>query len=96
MNDTASPIDVEETELRREPQGQAQSDDPLQRLCDDLRPALDAARSAAADASVLVRQQARVCADKTSAYVSEQPLKAITMAAAAGAMLALLMGGRRR
>lgn len=109
MSETSdNTIHVDESELRREqPEPGAPADDPMQRLYDDLRPAVDALaaraqeaarryNAAAGDAGERLRQQARIYADRTSAYVVEQPLKALTMAAAAGAAFALLMGGRRR
>ncbi len=46
-------------------------------------------------ASVAVRDQARVKGDQTVAYIREEPVKAVLMAAAAGALLTMVLGRRR-
>ena len=83
------------------------ADAKVRTLRDDIRPAIDAVSSrvqdmaargkaAAAQTREQTREKVNEYADRTSAYVSEQPLKSMAMAAAAGAALALLMGRRRR
>ena len=73
---------------------------------DDVRPAIDAvatsahdvadhARERALQARDRARDQALDLADRTSDYVNEKPLQALALAAAAGAVLALLLGKRR-
>lgn len=82
------------------------ADAGVRSLREDLQPAIDAVacraqdaaqrcRAAVSDGAAQARAQARLYADKTSAYVAEQPLKSMAMAAAAGALLALLLGRRR-
>lgn len=82
------------------------ADAKVRTLREDIKPAIDAVawrvqdaahrcREVAADTTAQAREKARQCADKTTAYVQEQPLKSMAMAAAAGAVLALLLGRRR-
>lgn len=76
-------------------------------LREDIKPAIDAissrvhdmaeqGRAAYAGKSAQAREKFNSVASKTSAYVSEQPIKSIAIAAAAGAVLATLLGRRRR
>lgn len=73
---------------------------------DDLRPSIDALTARVQDFAERTKQAAfekrdqtketvQAYADKTSAYVVDQPLKSVAIAAAAGAALALLLGRRR-
>ena len=72
---------------------------------DDLRPSIDALTARVQDFAERTKQvcgekrdqtkeTVQAYADKTSAYVVDQPLKAVAIAAAAGAVLALLLGRR--
>ena len=83
------------------------ADAKVRSLREDVQPAIDAvsarvhdmaarSKAVAAETSAQAREKLHDVTDKTSAYVSEQPLKSMAMAAAAGAALALLMGRRRR
>ena len=74
-------------------------------LRDDLRPSIDALTARVQDFAERTKQAAfekreqtketvQAYADKTSAYVVDQPLKSVAIAAAAGAVLALLLGRR--
>ena len=83
------------------------ADAKVRSLREDVQPAIDAVsarvhdmaargKAVAAETSAQAREKLHDVTDKTSAYVSEQPLKSMAMAAAAGAALALLMGRRRR
>ena len=49
----------------------------------------------AAETSAQAREKLNEYGEKTSAYVAQQPLKSMAIAAAAGAALALLLGRRR-
>ena len=77
------------------------ADAKVRSLREDVKPAIDAISSrvhdmaAAAETSAQTREKLNEYTDKTSAYVAEQPLKSMAIAAAAGAALALLMGRRR-
>ena len=73
---------------------------------DDLRPSIDALTARVQEFAERTKQTAfekrdqtketvQAYADKTSAYVVDQPLKSVAIAAAAGAALALLLGRRR-
>ena len=74
-------------------------------LRDDMQPAIEAVSSrvqdmaargmaAAAETRDLAREKLAEASDHTSAYVAEKPFKAMALAAAAGALLAMLW--RRR
>lgn len=76
-------------------------------LRDDVLPAFDAladrmqeltarGKAAASDASAQARVKLDETRERTSAYVAEKPLQSMAIAAAAGAVLALLLGRRRR
>ena len=82
------------------------ADAKVRTLRDDIRPAIDAVSSrvqdmaargkaAAAQTREQTREKVNEYADRTSAYVQDQPLKSMAIAAAAGALLALLLGRRR-
>ncbi len=82
------------------------ADAKVRSLREDVQPALDAistrvqdmaarGKAAAADTSAQARDKFNEYSEKTSAYVTEQPLKSMAIAAAAGAALAILMGRRR-
>ena len=82
------------------------ADAKVRSLREDVKPAIDAissrvhdmaarGKAAAAETSAQTREKLNEYTDKTSAYVAEQPLKSMAIAAAAGAALALLMGRRR-
>ncbi|ARU05595.1 hypothetical protein CCO03_13690 [Comamonas serinivorans] len=81
------------------------ADDKARTIRDELRPAIDAlnarvqdlasrTRQAACDKRDQTKETVQAYADRTSAYVVEQPLKSVAIAAAAGAVLALLLGRR--
>ena len=83
------------------------ADAKVRSLREDVKPAIDAisarvhdiadtAKAKAAETAGLSKEKFNAAATKTSAYVQDQPLKSMAMAAAAGAVLALLMGRRRR
>lgn len=78
-------IDVEATETAAETTTSAR---PAR---DDMQPALDAL----CDLSQQACRQAQIYADRASDYVVRQPIKSVAMAAAAGAVLALLLGKKR-
>ena len=78
----------------------------VQSIRDDLRPSIDALSARVQDFAERTKQAAfekrdqtketvQAYADKTSAYVVDQPLKSVAIAAAAGAVLALVLGRRR-
>ena len=82
------------------------ADAKVRSLREDVQPAIDAissrvhdmaarGKAAATETSVHARDKFQEYSDKTSAYVQDQPLKSMAIAAAAGAALALLMGRRR-
>ena len=82
------------------------ADAKVRSLREDVKPAIDAissrvhdmaarGKAAAAETSAQTREKLNEYTDKTSAYVAEQPLKSMAIAAAAGAALALLVGRRR-
>ena len=82
------------------------ADAKVRTLRDDIRPAIDAvsspvqdmaarAKAAAAQTREQTREKVNEYADRTSAYVQDQPLKSMAIAAAAGALVALLLGRRR-
>lgn len=82
------------------------ADAKVRTLRDDIRPAIDAVSSrvqdmaargkaAAAQTREQTREKVNEYADRTSAYVQDQPLKSMAIAAAAGALVALLLGRRR-
>ena len=75
-------------------------------LREDVQPAIDAlsvrvhdmaarGKAVAADTTAQTREKLGEVTDKTSAYVAEKPLQSMAIAAAAGAVLALLLGRRR-
>lgn len=83
------------------------ADVKVRTLREDIKPAIDAisgrvqnmaehGRAAYAEKSAQAREKLNTAADKTCAYVSEQPMKSMAIAAAAGAVLAMLLGRRRR
>lgn len=47
-------------------------------------------------ASSVVREKAQVTGDRTISYIRDEPVKALFIAAAAGALLALMLGRRSR
>lgn len=82
------------------------ADAKVRTLRDDIRPAIDAVSSrvqdiaargkaAVAQTREQTREKVNEYADRTSAYVQDQPLKSMAIAAAAGALVALLLGRRR-
>ena len=82
------------------------ADAKVRTLREDIKPAIDAVSSRVQDmaargkaACAQTRDQTRdkvsEYADRTSAYVVDQPLKSVAIAAAAGAVVALLLGRRR-
>ena len=82
------------------------ADAKVRSLREDIKPAIDAVgarvhemaargRASASETSAQARDKFNEYSDKTSAYVTQQPLKAMAIAAAAGAALALLLGRRR-
>ena len=82
------------------------ADAKVRTLREDIKPAIDAVSSRVQDmaargkaACAHTRDQTRdkvnEYADRTSAYVVDQPLKSVAIAAAAGALVALLLGRRR-
>lgn len=82
------------------------ADAKVRSLREDIKPAIDAVSSRVQDiaargkaACAQTRDQTRdkvnEYADRTSAYVQDQPLKSVAIAAAAGAVVALLLGRRR-
>ncbi len=82
------------------------ADDKVRSLREDIKPAIDAVSSRVQDiaargkaACAQTRDQTRdkvnEYADRTSAYVVDQPLKSVAIAAAVGAVAALLLGRRR-
>jgi ElaB/YqjD/DUF883 family membrane-anchored ribosome-binding protein len=82
------------------------ADAKVRTLREDIKPALDAVsarvhdmaargRAAAAETRDQTREKVQAYAERTSAYVAEQPLKSMAIAAAAGAAIALLLGRRR-
>ncbi len=82
------------------------ADSKVRSLRDDIKPAIDAVSSrvqdmaargkaAAAQTRDQTRDKVNEYADRTSAYVVDQPLKSVAIAAAAGALAALLLGRRR-
>ncbi|MFV0681484.1 glycine zipper domain-containing protein [Ottowia sp.] len=75
-------------------------------LSEDIKPAIDAisarmqdvaarGKTVAAETTAQAREKFHQVSDKTSTYVAEQPLKSMAIAAAAGAVVALLLGRRR-
>ena len=75
-------------------------------LREDVKPAIDAisarvqdmaarGKQAATETGERTRAKVNQVADRTTAYVQDQPLKSMAIAAAAGAVLALLLGRRR-
>lgn len=75
-------------------------------LREDVQPAIDAlsarvqdmaarGKAVAAETTAQTREKLGEVSDKTSAYVAEKPLQSMAVAAAAGAVLALLLGRRR-
>ena len=82
------------------------ADAKVRSLREDVQPAIDAlsarvhdmaetARTKAAETADLSKEKFNDVAQRTSAYVQQQPLKSMAIAAAAGAVLAMLMGRRR-
>lgn len=83
------------------------ADVKVRTLREDIKPAIDAisarvqdmaehGRAACVETSAQAREKFNSAASKASAYVSEQPMKSMAIAAAAGAALAFLLGRRRR
>ena len=83
------------------------ADAKVRTLREDIKPAIDAVSSrvqdmaargkaAAAQTRDQTRDKVNEYADRTSAYVVEQPLKSVAIAAGVGALAALLLGRRRR
>ncbi len=75
-------------------------------LQDDLKPTIDAlsarvqdmaarGKVAATETTAQAREKLNQVSDRTSAYVAEQPLKSMAIAAAAGAAIAWLLGRKR-
>lgn len=82
-------------------------DAKVQNLHDDVPPAVDAlaqrvqelarqTEALALRAHGQVRQRIGAAADRATAHVVEKPLQSMALAAAAGALLALVLGRRRR
>lgn len=82
------------------------ADAKVRSLREEVQPAIDAissrvhdmaarGKAAASETGAHARDKFQQYSDKTSAYVQEQPLKSMAIAAAAGAVVALLMGRRR-
>jgi ElaB/YqjD/DUF883 family membrane-anchored ribosome-binding protein len=82
------------------------ADAKVRSLREDMQPTIDAissrvqdiaarSKAAASDTSAQAREKINEYSEKTSAYVSDQPLKSMAIAAAAGAALAILLGRRR-
>ena len=82
------------------------ADAKVRSLREDIKPAIDAVsarvqdmaargKAAAAETSAQAREKLNEYSERTSSYVAEQPLKSMAIAAAAGAVLAMLMGRRR-
>ncbi|MDO5623312.1 MAG: hypothetical protein Q4G71_01325 [Pseudomonadota bacterium] len=82
------------------------ADAKVRTLREDLKPAIDAVacrvqdaahrcKEVAADTTAQAKERAQLYADRTTAYVQDQPLKSMAFAAAAGALVALLLGRRR-
>lgn len=82
------------------------ADTKVRTLRDDIKPAIDAissrvqdmaqqGRAAASETTAQARDKFNEVASRTSTYVSEQPMKSMAIAAAAGAVLAMLLGRRR-
>lgn len=82
------------------------ADAKVRTLRDDIKPAIDAVSSrvqdmaargkaAAAQTCDQTRDKVNEYADRTSAYVVDQPLKSVAIAAGVGALAALLLGRRR-
>ena len=79
----------------------------LHRLREDVQPKLESlsaqmddlgtrGKAAASKANQQAREKLSDVAEQTSTYVAEKPFKSMAIAAAAGAVLALLLGRRRR
>lgn len=82
------------------------ADAKVRSLRDDLKPAIDAVSSrvqdmaargkaVASETTTQARDKFNEYGEKTSAYVQDQPLKSMAIAAATGAVLALMLGRRR-
>ncbi len=82
------------------------ADAKVRSLREDVQPAIDAisnrvhdmaarGKAAASETSAQARDKFQEYSEKTSAYVTEQPLKSMAFAAVAGAALAMLLGRRR-
>ena len=82
------------------------ADAKVRSLREDVQPAIDAishrvhglaarGKAAASETGAQARDKFQEYSEKTSAYVTEQPLKSMAFAAAAGAALAMLLGRRR-
>jgi len=82
------------------------ADADVRSLREDVQPTIDAltarmqelaerGKAMAAETSAQAREKLNDYGEKTSAYVAQQPLKSMAIAAAAGAALALLLGRRR-
>lgn len=83
------------------------ADAKVRSLRDDIKPAIDAisarvhdmaehGKAVASDTTAQAREKLNDMTNKTSAYVAEQPMKSMAIAAAAGALVAMLLGRRRR
>lgn len=83
------------------------ADAKVRTLRDDVKPAIDAlsarmqdlaqqGRAAATETTAHARDKLNEVASRTSSYVAEQPMKSMAIAAAAGAVIAMLLGRRRR
>ena len=82
------------------------ADAKVRSLRGDLKPAIEAlsarmqdlaqqGKAVASDTTSQARDRFNDVANKTSSYVSEKPMKSMAIAAAAGAVLAMLLGRRR-
>lgn len=82
------------------------ADTKVRTLREDIKPAIDAisarvhdmtehGKSACAQTTAQAREKFNQVSNKASAYVSEQPMKSVAIAAAAGAVLAMLLSRRR-
>ena len=83
------------------------AENKVRSLREDVKPAIDAlaarmqdmaerGKEIAAETTAQTRDKFNDVANRTSSYVQDQPMKSMAIAAAAGAVVAMLMGRRRR
>ena len=92
MSEQPEAIEIEVVESTRAARGDALPPDLGACARSALRPCAQARGGRARQAC----RPAQVYADRASACVVKQPIKSMAVAAAAGAVLALLLSGRRR